>query len=326
VTDVAGSPNRLRAASVRPILVPMAIGAIKTGVELGAAEIDRALRAGLAARNRSALLERLAPPRSVTVAPLAPGDERRCPGQALFLDEIAEASKSIATHVSAAIEAGALALVIGGDHAASIGSIAGASVAAERLAVIWIDAHADMNWPEVSLTGRLHGMSLGASLGRGHERVVSLFGKQPKLREDDAYLLGLRLLDPGEEEWLTDAGCYVATMPDVDSIGVDAAIQFVIARIQSSGVDAVHVSFDVDVLDPSVLSGTGWPERGGFTYREAARILRLIRQSDLPVRSLDWVEVNPRLDPSGGSVAVAADLLAVALGDEVLPARLFTGY
>jgi arginase len=324
--DVASTTNRLRAGSVRPILAPMAIGAMKSGVEHGAAEVDRTLRAGLAARNRSAILERLAPSRTVSVAPLEPGDEHRCPGQALFVDEIAEASESIATHVSTAIEAGALSLMIGGDHAASIGSIAGASVAAERLAVIWIDAHADMNWPEVSLTGRLHGMSLGASLGRGHERVVSLLGAQPKLREEDAYLLGLRLLDPGEEEWLTEAGCFVATMPDIDSIGVDAAIQFVIARIQSSNVDAVHVSFDVDVLDPSIMPGTGWPERGGFTYREAARILRLIRQSDLPVRSLDWVEVNPQIDPSGGSVAVAADLLAVALGDDVLPARPLTGY
>lgn len=311
------STNRLATANIRPIQIPIAIGAMKTGVDRGAAILDETLRARLSERNRHAIRGRLQESDRIAVAPLEMPDTRRYPGEAQHLQAIAEASEALGCRVSDSIARGELALTMGGDHAASIGSIAGASTQCERLAVIWIDAHADMNWPEVSLTGRLHGMSLGASLGRGAREVVNLFGKRPKLAEEDAYLIGIRLLDPGEEEWLAEGRVHVATMPDVDSVGVDKAIHQVIQWIESSGVDAVHISFDVDALDPLVLSGTGTQERGGFTYREAGRIIRLIRESGLPVRSLDWVELNPDLDPTGASIDVAADLLAVALGEDV---------
>jgi arginase len=317
VRGARSASNWLTSAPVRPIQIPMAIGAMKTGVDRGAAELDEALRHRLNERGRSAIAGRLLESAVVDVERLETPDTRRYPGQAIELAAVARASYKLGNQVSDALGRGELALTLGGDHAVSIGSIAGASISAERLAVIWIDAHADMNWPGVSLSGRLHGMSLGASLGRGAGEVTDLFEKNPKLLVDDTYLIGIRLLDPGEEQWLGEDEFHLVTMPDVDSLGVDAAIQHIIARIQSSGADAVHLSFDLDALDPLVLSGTGTPERGGFTYREASRILRLIRNSDLPIRSVDWVELNPDLDPSGNSTAVAADLLTVALGDDV---------
>jgi arginase len=308
----------MRHALVRPIQIPMAIGAMKTGVDRGAEVLHAALRARLAERNRITILERILESQSISVEPLETPDTRRHPGVALELDAVACASEDLGNAVAQAIRGGELALTIGGDHAVSIGSVAGASKACERLAVIWIDAHADMNWPEVTLTGRLHGMSLGVSMGRGASELTDIFGKNPKARPEDVCLVGVRLLDPGEEDWLHEGACSIATMPDVDSMGIDAAIQHVIARIRASGADAVHLSFDVDALDPLVMSGTGTPERGGFTYREASRILRLIRDSNLPIRSVDWVELNPDLDPTGASTDVAADLLAIALGEDVL--------
>jgi arginase len=252
-------------------------------------------------------------------------DTRRYPGTALQPDAVAVACELLADSVSATIERGRLPVIMGGDHAVSIGSIAGAADRCERLAVIWIDAHADMNWPEVSPSGRLHGMSLGASMGRGPKQLTGLHNDARKVDPADVYLIGIRLLDPGEESWLQEGCATLYSMPDIDSVGIDASVQHVIARIRASGVDAVHISFDLDSLDPLVLSGTGTAERGGFTYREASRILRLFRDSDLPIRSLDWVELNPDLDPSGGSAEVAADLLAVALGEDVFMPQLTKG-
>jgi arginase len=317
VKTLQTATNWMVSAPVRPIQVPMAIGAMKTGVDRGAAVLDAALRERLAERGRCSILDRLRESSVVEVERLETPDTRRYPGQAVEVEEIARASIELGMQVSDAILGGELALTLGGDHAVSIGSIAGAAMRCERLAVIWIDAHADMNWPEVSPSGRLHGMSLGASLGRGAPEVTALLGQSPKITAADTYLIGIRLLDPGEEQWLGEDEFHLTTMPDVDSLGIDAAIQHIIAKIRTSGADGVHLSCDLDSLDPLVLSGTGTPERGGFTYREASRILRLLRQSDLPIHSVDWVELNPDLDPTGNSAAVAADLLAVALGEDV---------
>jgi arginase len=317
VTREQTTLNWMETAPVRPIQIPMAIGAMKTGVDRGAAALDESLRSRLADRGRTQILERLCGSESIPVAPLETPDTRRYPGKALELEAVAEASQLLGTAVSDAIGRGELALTIGGDHAASIGSVAGAAMQCERLAVIWIDAHADMNWPEVSPSGRIHGMSLAASMGRGADELTRILDKCPKAQPEDVYLLGVRLLDPGEEEWLHEGRSHLVTMPDVDSVGVDAAIQHVIGRIRASGADAVHLSFDLDALDPLVLSGTGTAERGGFTYREGSRILRLFRDSGLPIRSIDCVELNPDLDPTGASTDIAADLMALALGEDV---------
>jgi arginase len=317
VTGNAARCNWMSTADVRPIQIPIAIGAMKTGVDRGAQVLDESLRSRLAERDRRHILRRLLESKVVPVTPLEMPDTRRYPGMALEVDAVAEASALLGKEVSQAIQRGELALTIGGDHAASIGSIAGAACQCERLAVIWIDAHADINWPEVSPSGRLHGMSLGASMGRGVPALTDLFNRNPKVRPGDVWLIGIRLLDPGEEAWLQEGEMHLVTMPDVDSMGTDATVAKVIDQIRDSGADAVHLSFDLDALDPLVLSGTGTVERGGFTYREAGRVLRLLRDSDLPVHSVDWVELNPDLDPTGGSSDVAADLLAAALGEDV---------
>lgn len=315
--EPASARNRLTGTPVRPIQMPIAIGSMTTGVDRGASELESVLRARLSERERTEILDRLKSSEIIPVEPLETPDMRRHAGTAQGLESVASACDLLGTTILDTIARGELALTMGGDHSASIGSVAGAAMQCERLAVIWIDAHADMNWPEVSPSGRIHGMSLAASLGQGPDRLTRLLGDSPKVRPEDVTLIGIRLLDHGEESYLREHDCQVFSMPDVDSAGLNAVIQATIDRISTSDADAVHISFDVDVLDPMVMSGTGTKVRGGFTYREASQILRSLRDSDLPIRSVDWMELNPDLDPTGESCNVAADLLAVALGEDV---------
>ncbi|HET7037498.1 MAG TPA: arginase family protein, partial [Thermomicrobiaceae bacterium] len=192
-----------------------------------------------------------------------------------------------------------------------------AARAAERLAVLWIDAHADLNWPEVSPSGRIHGMILGASLGRGPRALTQLAGPAPKVRPEDAYLFGLCLLDPGERAWIAEGEIQAVTVDDIDALRLDAALERIACNIARSGADALHVSLDVDVLNEQVMPGTGSRHWGGLTARELARVIRRLRAAELPVRSLDVVELDPTLDPTGASTRLAAALLARALGETV---------
>ncbi|HEU5424029.1 MAG TPA: arginase family protein, partial [Nitrolancea sp.] len=271
--------NRLVAAPIQPIQVPLNLGAARAGVEQGAAALAAALRARWAGEDaRShALLARLRPSEVIPVAPLALGTPGLQPGGALYQGEIVAAAEKLAERVAAAIARGELPLALGGDHALSLGSIAGAARAAERLAVLWIDAHADLNWPEVSPSGRIHGMILGASLGRGPRALTGLAGPAPKVRPEDAYLFGLCLLDPGERAWIAEGAIQAVTVDDIDEQGLDAAFERIACDIARSGADALHVSLDVDVLNEQVMPGTGSKHWGGLTARELARVIRRLR-------------------------------------------------
>ena len=311
------SRNWLIGTGIQPILVPMALGSLRRGVEQGPDELSRHLRSRWAARHDQDLLRRLRQDETVPVAPLPETDPERHPGQALHAHEIAQASLKLAERTRAAIDRGELALTLGGDHAVAIGSVAGAALACQRLAVIWIDAHGDMNWPEVSPSGRVHGMPLGASLGRGLQELTDI-GLNPELRPEDVYLIGVRSLDFAERDWIREGKLTCITMSEIDDVGLDASVERIIQRIGRSGADAVHISFDVDVLDPLVMPGTGSLSVGGLTFREAAKLLRRLRGSRLPIHSLDWVELNPTLDPSGVSTETAVKLLSIALGEEIV--------
>jgi len=309
--------NWLSGTGIQPILVPLALGSLRRGVEQGPEELSRHLRSRWSALHGQDLLRRLRQDESVDVAPLPQTDPERHPGQALHAHEIAQASLHLAERTRAAIDRGNLALTLGGDHAVAIGSVAGAALACQRLAVIWIDAHGDMNWPEVSPSGRVHGMPLGVSLGRGLRELTDI-GINPELCAEDVYLIGVRSLDFAERDWIHERKLTCISMSELDEVGLDAAIERIVASIARSGADAVHVSFDVDVLDPSVMPGTGSLSVGGLTFREAAKLLRRLRLCNLPIHSLDWVELNPTLDPSGASTLAATKLLSFALGEEIV--------
>jgi arginase len=316
-SEIDRSTNWLTTARITPLRVPLALGSLHTGVDEGAAALDAALRARWQEREDVELLARLQDAVAIPVAPLPQTDPVRHPGQAFFAHEIAQASRALADRADEAINQGRLALTLGGDHAVAIGSVAGAALACRKLAVVWIDAHGDLNWPEVSPSGRVHGMPLGVSLGRGLPELTAI-GVNPELRPEDTYLFGVRSLDPAERAWINEGALTCVTTAEIDEVGLDTAISRICERIAASGVDAVHISFDVDVLDPLFMPGTGTTAPGGLTVREAAHLLRSIRSTPLPIHSLDWVELNPSLDPTGRSTQIATTLLAIALGEAAI--------
>jgi arginase len=308
-----GRPRRVAAGPVRPIVVPLWLGAERRGVELGAEAIAAGLRDRLV-RERGELATRLVSPALVPAPEPADADQRRGQHDLVFLPEVSETCGYLADEVAAAIHRDELALILGGDHALAAGSIAGSARTAERLGVLWIDSHADLNIPESSPSGHLHGMALATALGHGPEALVRLSDPGAHVAPADVCLLGIRDLDHYERDRIDDQGIWMLTMEEWTDRGLMAGLEDALAHLTGQGVDAVHVSFDLDVLDPLELPGTGVPEPGGLTYREAASLLRRVRSWDGPVRAVDWVELNPLLDPSGRSTRIAVELLATLLG------------
>ncbi len=310
-------PNRLRVSPIAPIAVPMGLGVCEFGPEIGAYALDAGLREQTAAVPAGWPGARRLDPLTITDVPpsLPPplyGDPRL-----KNRDPILVACKRLARYTRAAIDDGRLALALGGDHALSIGSIAGAAGACRRLGVLWIDTHADLNTAETTPSGNIHGMPMAIALGLGDRALTTIGGSAPKLRPEDVTMIGLRDLDPGEEEFLARHPVRVYPMAQIDALGgFVATVARAIDELAASGVDAVHLSFDLDVLDPSCFTATSTPVPGGLIVREALAGLRLLRESALPIRSVDWVELNPLLDTRGSSTGVAIRLLKELLGDE----------
>lgn len=317
--DDAARPNRLADPDIAidVFRAPMALGANRDGVDQGASALDEALRRRLDTRGYPEILGRLRASIDIPVVPLDPANpDRGDEPNAWHARDIAAACAVLAEGVTESVAAGRMALVLGGDHALSVGSLAGAGVAG-RLGVIWVDAHGDINTPEISPSGNVHGMPLAAALGHGPRDLVAV-GSRSGLRLDDLVYIGLRDLDPGERALLADGPALVWTADDVEDRGIAEVVTASVDRLLANDVDAVHLSFDLDALDPTIMPGTGTRVPGGLTYREATRMLALLRRSGLPIVSADVVELNPLLDPSGGSTAIAAALTAALLGETIL--------
>lgn len=235
--------------------------------------------------------------------------------QLRFLPEIRSTCERIAARVAAAVERGALPLVLGGDHSVALGTLGGLASVHGAGGVLWIDAHADVNTPESSPTGNVHGMPLAAALGLAGAGFESDAWPLPAVDPRKVALVGVRELDPGERLLLRDAGVRVFTMSEIDRIGVERAIRESLDRI--GGAKFVHLSLDLDVLDPDVAPGVGTPVRGGLTYREAHLAMELVAESGL-VGSLEVVEVNPILDSENTTAETAVELVASALGKRIL--------
>jgi arginase len=232
-----------------------------------------------------------------------------------FLPEIKETCARIAAKVVEESNAGARPLVLGGDHSVALGTLGGLAAAHGVGGVLWIDAHADINTPETSPSGNVHGMPLAAALGLAGPEFESDAWPLPALDPRRVVLLGLRQADTGERKLLHEAGVRVFTMSEIDRIGVERAVREAIDRVAGPGF--VHVSLDMDALDPEVAPGVGTPVRGGFTYREAHLALELVAESDL-AGSLEVVEVNPILDRENTTAFTAVELVASALGATII--------
>lgn len=241
------------------------------------------------------------------ISPLTDGIKLR------YLDEVARVNTELCNKVSHAINKGRFPLVLGGDHSIAIGTIAGVLQHKKNLGVIWFDAHGDINTEETSPTGNIHGMPVAVSLGYGHERLISIGGLDRKLQADKLVFIGSRDLDQGERKVLKELGITVFTMHEVDRYGMTEIIDRAI-KIAGNGTDGIHVSFDLDSMDPIYVEGTGTRVPGGLTYRESHLALEMIALSEKLV-SAEFVEVNPIIDNQNQTAKTAVALMGSLLGE-----------
>jgi arginase len=234
---------------------------------------------------------------------------------ARFLPQIKETCRHIAELVAAASERGSIPLVLGGDHSVALGSLGGLHRVHGPGGVIWIDAHGDLNSPQTSPSGNVHGMVLAAAIGLAGEEFQGDGWELPAVVPNRVALLGVRSLDDGERELLKELDACVFTMSDLDRVGVERAVREALTHVAGPGF--VHISLDMDALDPDVAPGVGTPVRGGLSYREAHLALELIAESGLAT-SLDVVEVNPILDRENETGKLAVELVASGLGARIL--------
>jgi arginase len=239
---------------------------------------------------------------------------------AKFLHEIVRVSQLTADEVTRTVLADQFPLIIGGDHSVAIGSIAGLAAAykqqGKRLGVIWVDAHADMNTPDSTPSGNIHGMPLAVNLGVGAPELCAVGGDFQKLQPQNVALIGIRDLDQTEQRIVRESGVHAYTMTDVDRYGM-ASIMDKVLETMKRQVDVIHLSFDLDGLDPSVAPGVGTPVAGGLTYREAHLLMEMTSDTGL-LGSMDVVEDNPVLDVRNQSAIVAAELVESAFGKRIL--------
>jgi arginase len=237
-----------------------------------------------------------------------------------YLPEIANACTLLAAEVESALNQNEFPLVLGGDHSMAIGTIAGIASHCKqlnkRLGVIWIDAHADINVPETSPSGNIHGMPAAVALGMGNPALTSIGGVGPKLLPSQLVYIGLRSVDEGERALIHKLKIEAHTMEDLDKQGVFPLITRAVASLREK-VDHLHVSFDLDVVDPTIASGVGTPVPGGITYREAHLIMEVIADTGY-MASMEVAEVNPILDVRNASAEFAAGLIASSMGKRIL--------
>ncbi|WP_255167063.1 arginase [Natrononativus amylolyticus] len=299
--------------TVRIIGAPMDYGANRRGVDMGPSAIrygglaDGLESAGVECTDSGDLLIPRAEERDPDAKPPRTGNAK-------FLNETEDVCTRLEDQVAETLSEGSFPLVLGGDHSISIGTMSGSAREAD-LGVIWFDAHADLNTPETSPSGNVHGMPLAAALGKG------LFGelewaRAPRVREESVVYVGLRSIDDREREAIRDSDVTAFTMSDIDERGITAVVEDAI-DVATTDTDGIHVSLDLDWLDPKAAPGVGTPVRGGATYREAHSALETVFERDV-LRSMDVVEVNPILDEQNETGILAAELAASAFGKRIL--------
>ena len=300
--------------SVHLIGVPLDLGGNRRGVDMG----PSAFRiAGLG--EKIAMLGRPLLDKGDLPAPI-PETQGEGDAQRKYVHEIARVCEKLYQTALASLEEGAIPLVLGGDHSLAAGSVAAAAAHARRLdkplGLLWIDAHAYINTPASTLSGNVHGMPLAALLGPEPAELSRLGGFSPKVLPRHTALVGVRNLDAREKELVRASGVHVFTMNDIDRRGMAAVFGQALA-VAGAGTAGIHVSFDLDVCDPSIAPGVGTPVNGGINYREAHLLMEMVADSGL-LTSLDMVEVNPTLDVRNATAELGTGLALSALGMRIL--------
>lgn len=289
---------------------PLDLGADRRGVDMGpsairyAKVIERLQELGYEVNDKGDIVVRR--------------PDSYCPdnGQLKYLAEIERVNTELCHIVDEEMAKGAFPLVLGGDHSIAIGTMAGVMQHKENLGVIWFDAHADINTPETTPSGNIHGMPVAVSMGLGHERLTSIGGRDKRLDPKKFVMIGLRDVDPGERTRLKELGVNVFTMHDIDILGMAKVVEEAI-RLSTDGTDGVHLSFDMDVMDPIYATGVGTPVMGGLTYRESHLAMGLISKAEI-VSSAEFVEVNTVLDNRNQTARMAVTLMSMLLGEHFI--------
>ena len=237
-----------------------------------------------------------------------------------YIDEILKTAETLAKTVEKILDQEHFPLCLGGDHSMAIGSIAGISSYCRRrdqeLGIIWIDSHADMNTDETTPSGNIHGMPLAAAMGIGNKELTHFYGFQPKVKPENVVIIGARSIDNEEKEIVQQSGAVVYTMTDIDRQGIHSIINKSLKHFQKN-VEHIHVSFDLDSLEPGIAPGVGTPVRGGLNYREAHSMMEAIADCGC-MSSFELTEVNPILDEKNKSAELAVELIASAMGQKIL--------
>ena len=305
---------RDRSTSVRLLGFPIDLGADRRGVDMGPsamriANVDERLRA----LGYNVVDEGDIPIRTIEV-------QEEANSKLKYLPEVAEMSHVLCDRVKSTLDDGEFPLILGGDHSMSIGSLAGigrhCKEQGKTLGVLWIDAHADMNTAETTPSGNIHGMPLAVAMGYGHPSLTTIGGDFPKLDPRNLAIIGLRSIDQGERELIHERGIAAYTMFDIDRLGMYEVASRVL-EVMSRSVDHLHISFDVDGVDPSVATGVGTPGPGGLTYRETHLLMEMISQIEA-YASLEVAEVNPILDDRNKTAEFASGVVASSMGKRIL--------
>ncbi|WP_221569341.1 arginase [Alkalihalobacillus sp. TS-13] len=232
------------------------------------------------------------------------------------LDGVIEANNLLAEGVDKIIEDNRFPLVLGGDHSIAIGTLAGVSKHYENLGVIWYDAHGDLNTGDTSPSGNIHGMPLAVSIGVGDEKLKEIGGYSPKIKPENIVIIGARSLDEGERELIREKGIKVYTMHEIDKMGMTKVMEEAIEYV-SNGTDGVHLSLDLDGLDPAEAPGVGTPVLGGISYRESHLAMEMLEEAKI-LTSAEFVEVNPILDEKNKTATVAVALIGSLFGEKLI--------
>jgi len=294
---------------IRVIGVPMDLGADRRGVDIGASAIRYA---GLNDQLRR--LDHQVYDAGNIVVPQPESQPIGNP-RVKYLEPIVKVAEELADVVTATLQESEFPLILGGDHSISLGSITGVTRVYKDVGVLWIDAHADFNTEESTPSGNIHGMILAALAGLGNSRLTGVGGWAPKLDTQRIVIIGARDLDNGERELLRSHHIHVFTMSDIDQRGISEVMRQALA-ITGEANDGIHVSLDMDALDPTYAPGVGTPVRGGLSYREAHLAMELIADTNRLV-AMDVVEVNPILDRENATALLAVELVMSALGKKI---------
>jgi len=304
----------MRSSRIAVIGAPLDLGAGRRGVDMG----PSAMRVADLQQRLSRLSYIVEDQGNVAVVQA----EAREPGNphARYLPEIAETCKRLAVMVEKAAGDGRFPVVLGGDHSAAVGTVSGISrhykKKKQKIGMIWVDAHADMNTPESSMSGNVHGMPLACIIGEGPKKLTHIFNYAPKVEPEKVVIVGLRNVDQLEKQHVRDSGVHVFTMRDIDERGMKAVMGDAI-RFAMEDTAGFHVSFDMDSVDPQQAPGVGTPVPGGLTYREAHLAMEMAGDSGA-LLSMEVVEVNPVLDIANRTADLAVQLIASALGKRIL--------